>query len=603
MRRKVSVDKINNPKETIKRIWQYLKKYKVKMFFLVLAIILYVAFNALTTLILSPIIDDYIIPMIKEANASIYISGLIKQIIYLMVFTILTALMSYLEYKIVVNISQLAIRDMRKDLFHKLNILPIKYYDNNPHGKLMSSITNDLDNVMMALDNCIDRILMAILTIIVNFIVMLKISPKLTLISIISIPIYLIVSIFIMKLTKKQFTKQQESLSNLNAFIEEYISGEKVIKSFNKEKDTLNKFDKYNEDFKKTGFKAQAYGSIVMPIMSSLNSIVMVITYVFSGIMAIKGKISIGNITVFTKYARQFGQPINEIAQEATFLQSGLAGAERVFAIIDEEREFKDDLDKPDLKDVKGAIEFKNVSFGYDEDKLILKNINLKAKPGETIAIVGPTGAGKTTIINLLARFYDINQGEILIDGTNIKDVNIYSLRNTLGIVLQDTVLFSDTVSENIKFGKLDATKKEIVEAAKLANADSFINRLPEKYETILNEDTTNISVGQKQLLNIARVILNDPKILILDEATSNVDTRTEVKIQEAMNHLVKDRTSFIIAHRLSTIRNADKIIVINDGQIKEIGSHKELINKKGIYYKMYTGMFDENNNYGGIDE
>ncbi len=593
MPKKKTLEKPKNSKETIKRVWSYLKEYKIKLLLVFLFIILSIAFNTASSLMLTPIIDNYITPMIKDYS-SIYLIGLVKQLILLITFSLVASLSTYLQYKTMVKIAQNVVYDMRKDLFDRLVILPIKYFDTHPHGELMSRIINDIDNVAMCLNSSIDQIISAILNIIVTLIVMLTISPKLTLISIITVPVLFIVSIFIMKLTNKHFLKQQTSLGELNGYIEEYISGQKVVKAFNKEQDVKENFKKYNESLRKDGFKAQAYGSVVMPVMGSINHISTAIIAIVSGFMAIKGKITIGAITSFNKFAKQFTNPINEISQQVSVIQSGLAGAERVFEIIDEEIEFKESVNLPDLKDVKGNIEFKNVNFGYDETKLILKDINLKVKEGEMIALVGPTGAGKTTIINLLTRFYDTTSGEILIDGQNIKDVNYYSLRENLGIVLQDTVLFSDSVENNIKFGKLDADKKEIKEAAKLANADSFINRLKNKYDTQLNEDITDISIGQKQLLNIARVILNDPKILILDEATSNVDTRTELKINEAMKELLKGRTSFVIAHRLSTIREADRILVINDGKIVEQGNHNELLKQKGMYYNMYTGMFEE---------
>ncbi len=370
--------------------------------------------------------------------------------------------------------------------------------------------------------------------------------------------------------------------------------GQKVIKAFNKEEYVKDNFKQKNQTLRKEGFLAQAIAGIVMPTMGSLSNISTAITAIVAGIMAINGKISVGTIALYTRFSKEFSRPINEITNQFNVIQAGLAGAERCFEIMDEQPEFPDNIDKPEIGEIKGHVEFKNVCFGYDEDKMILKNVNIDAKPGQTIAIVGPTGAGKTTIINLLTRFYDVNSGEILIDGKNIKEVSKESLRNALGIVLQDTVMFNESVRENIRYGKLDATDEEISDAAKLANAHSFIKRLPQGYDTILSDGAGNISKGQAQLLNIARVILNNPQILILDEATSNVDTRMEVKIQEAMNKLLEGRTSFVIAHRLSTIRNADKIIVVNDGQIKEQGTHEELIAKKGIYYTMYTGIYEE---------
>lgn len=588
-----SLEKIKDAKSTIKRIVKYLKKYKFKFMLVLLFIVAYITFNTLISLMLTPIIDNYIIPLIKDSSNKVLLSGLFKQILIFLIFVICAALAQYFQYYTMVKIAAYTVRDMRRDLFDKLIVLPIKYYDTHHSGELMSRITNDLDNVSTCLNSSIDQIVCAVLNVIVTLIVMISISPKLTLISVITIPVLMIASIIIMKLTTKHFEKQQKSLGDLNGYIEEYISGQKVIKAFNKEKDVISDFDKYNLNLRRDGFKAQAYGSVIMPVMMSLNNISIAIICIVSGIMAIKGKISIGKITSFNKFSRQLSDPINEISQQMSIIQSALAGAERVFEIMDEKKEFEGLSCDKKLTNVKGKISFENVNFGYD-DKLVLKNFNLSVKPGETIAIVGPTGAGKTTIINLLTRFYDTNSGKILIDDKNIKDVSVHSLRNNLGIVLQDTVLFSMSVKDNLRFGKLNASDDEIVKACKYANADSFITKLPLKYDTILNEDVNNLSIGQKQLLNIARVILNNPKILILDEATSNVDTRTELKINEAMVRLMKGRTSFVIAHRLSTIRNADRIVVINDGRIIEIGNHSDLIKKHGVYFKMYTGMFEE---------
>lgn len=588
-----SLEKIKDAKSTIKRIVKYLKKYKFKFMLVLFFIVAYITFNTLISLMLTPIIDNYIIPLIKDSSNKVLLSGLFKQILIFLIFVICAALAQYFQYYTMVKIAAYTVRDMRRDLFDKLIVLPIKYYDTHHSGELMSRITNDLDNVSTCLNSSIDQIVCAVLNVIVTLIVMISISPKLTLISVITIPVLMIASIIIMKLTTKHFEKQQKSLGDLNGYIEEYISGQKVIKAFNKEKDVISDFDKYNLNLRRDGFKAQAYGSVIMPVMMSLNNISIAIICIVSGIMAIKGKISIGKITSFNKFSRQLSDPINEISQQMSIIQSALAGAERVFEIMDEKKEFEGLSCDKKLTNVKGKISFENVNFGYD-DKLVLKNFNLSVKPGETIAIVGPTGAGKTTIINLLTRFYDTNSGKILIDDKNIKDVSVYSLRNNLGIVLQDTVLFSMSVKDNLRFGKLNASDDEIVKACKYANADSFITKLPLKYDTILNEDVNNLSIGQKQLLNIARVILNNPKILILDEATSNVDTRTELKINEAMVRLMKGRTSFVIAHRLSTIRSADRIVVINDGRIVEIGNHSDLIKKRGVYFKMYTGMFEE---------
>ncbi len=590
----VNLDKAQNSKATIKRILSYLQGHKKTLFLVLLFIILYVICNIVSSIMLMPIIDDYIVPMFENPEDSSLKIAFIKILFAYITIVICTSLFSYLQSKLMIKASQTAVADMRKDLFSRIEKLPIHYFDTNATGELMSRIVNDIDNVSIALNTSVNQIISGVLMAASTLLTMLVISPTLALISILTLPVMLVVVQKIAKINKKQFIKSQESLAEVNSYIEEYVSGQKVIKAFNKENDVKANFKNKNENLRREGFLAQAVAGIVMPAMGSISNISTAITAIVSGILAIQGKISIGTIAVYTRFSKEFSRPINEITNQFNVIQAGIAGAERCFQIIDEEPEFPDNIGKPDLTNVKGNVEIKNVSFGYEEGKPVLKNINIEAKPGEMIAIVGPTGAGKTTIINLLTRFYDINQGEILIDGKNIKEISKESLREVLGIVLQDTVMFNETVRENIRFGKLDATEEEIVEAAKLANADSFIKRLPHGYDTILSDDAGNISKGQAQLLNIARVILNNPQILVLDEATSNVDTRMEVKIQQAMNKLLEGRTSFVIAHRLSTIRNADKIIVVNDGQIKEQGTHEELIKKRGIYYTMYTGIFEE---------
>lgn len=590
----VNLDKAQNSKATIKRIMTYLEGHKKTLIMVLVFIILYVALNTISSVMLMPIIDDYIVPMIQDPeNGALKIAFIKIMIVYLLV-VVFTILFSYLQSKLMIKTAQVAVADMRKDLFAKLQKLPIKYFDTHPKGELMSRIVNDIDNVSTALNTSVNQIISGVLMVITTLVTMIVISPTLAMISILTLPIMLFVVSKIAILNKKQFIKSQESLAEVNSYIEEYVSGQKVIKAFNKEKDISKNFAEKNETLRKEGFLAQAVAGIVMPAMGSISNISTAITAIVAGLLAIAGKISIGTIALYTRFSKEFSRPINEITNQFNVIQAGIAGAERCFQIIDEEPEFPENVGKPALTDVKGHVELKHVYFGYEEDKPILKDVNIEAKPGETIAIVGPTGAGKTTIINLLTRFYDVNSGEILIDGKNIKDVSKESLREVLGIVLQDTVMFGESVKENIRFGKLDATDEEIIEAAKLANAHSFIKRLPHGYDTILSDDAGNISKGQAQLLNIARVILNNPEILILDEATSNVDTRMEVKIQEAMNKLLEGRTSFVIAHRLSTIRNADKIIVVNEGEIKEQGIHEELIAKKGIYYTMYTGIFEE---------
>jgi len=587
-------EKPKDTKKTVKRLWEYLKQSKALLVTAIILVVLAAIVDMASIYVLAPIIDDYIMPMVQNNGASEYTYGLLTMIGIFMSLCLVYTICSYISSKIMVKVSQNTVMTMRNELVEKIEKLPIKYFDTHPHGELMSRITNDMDNLSNTLNTSITQIISGFCTLILALVAMLSINVILSIVSILIIPTIAIVVVKISKITRRQFIKQQECLAAVNGYVEEYISGQKVIKAFNKEEDIIDGFEQVNEMLKKEGFKAQFTSGAVMPISGAINQMGTAITMILSGILAIKGKISIGNIISFNKFSSHFGRPINEIANQFNVIQSGLAGAERMFNIIDEKEEYPDNANKPELKNVKGHVEFKNVSFGYDENKLVIKNFNLEAKPGETIALVGPTGAGKTTIINLLTRFYDVTKGEILIDGKNIKDLDKYSLRDALGIVLQDTVMFSESVKENIRYGKLEATDEEIKEAAKLANAHQFIKRLPQGYDTVLAEDGGNISVGQRQLLNISRVILNNPDILILDEATSNVDTRTEVHVQDAMNKLLKGRTSFVIAHRLSTIHNADKIVVINHGEIVEQGSHEELIKNKGMYYTMYTGMFDE---------
>ena len=587
-------EKPKNAKKTVKRLCGYLKKSKFKLILVVVILVMASIADMASIYILAPIIDNCILPMVNAGGESIYVIGLAKMIGMFLILDVLYVILSYTANKIMIKVSQDTVMTMRNELVEKIEKLPIKYFDTHPHGELMSRITNDMDNLSITLNSSVTQIISGALMLILALIAMFSINVTLSIISIVIIPIISIVVMKISKITRKQFIKQQECLAEVNGYIEEYISGQKVIKAFNKEQDIIDNFDKVNEKLKKEGFKAQFTSGAVMPISGAINQIGTAVIMVLAGIFAIKGRMSVGNIVSFYKFSSHFGRPINEIANQLNVIQSGLAGAERMFNIMDEEEEYPDNINKLKLEKVKGHVEFKNVSFGYNDDKLIIKDFNLDVKPGETIALVGQTGAGKTTIINLLTRFYDVNCGEILIDGINIKEIDKYSLREKLGIVLQDTVMFSETVKENIRYGKLDATDDEIIEASKTSNAHQFIKRLPKGYDTVLAEDGSNISQGQRQLLNISRVVLNNPEILILDEATSNVDTRTEAHVQDAMSRLLKGRTSFVIAHRLSTIHNADKIVVINDGKIVEQGTHDELINNKGMYYNMYTGMFEE---------
>lgn len=591
----VNLDKAKDAKGTLKRLMKYLENQKKWLVLVVIFIILYVLANLGTSILLQPIIDNYITPIIENpGDESLKISFFRMMIIYIVV-ALSAAIFSYLQSRIMITVAQKVVKEMRKDLFAKIQKMPIRYFDIHPYGELMSRIVNDIDNISIALNTSINQMISGLLTLIGTLIAMIVISPILAVINLLALPVMLFVVSKIAKINRNQFIKQQQALAEVNAYIEEYVSGQKVVKAFNKEEDIKDNFNIKNEVLRREGFKAQAIAGTIMPAMGNISNISTAITAVVSGILCINGKISIGTIALYTKFSKEYSRPITEVSNQFNVIQAGLAGAERVFQIIDEKVEFPDNIGKSEVGEIKGLVEFKHVSYQYDNnDKPTLKDIDLVAQPGQTIAIVGPTGAGKTTIINLLTRFYDVTTGEILIDGVNVKDVNKESLRDSLGIVLQDTVLFNETVRENIRYGKLDATDEEIEAAAKLANAHSFIKRLPKGYDTILAEDASNISKGQAQLLNIARVILNNPQILVLDEATSNVDTRMEVKIQEAMKTLLKGRTSFVIAHRLSTIVNADKIVVIDAGTVKEQGTHEELIKLRGMYYRMYTGIGEE---------
>ena len=590
----VNLDKAKDSKATIKRLITYLDKSKSILAIVLVLVIAYVILNISQSLILQPIIDDYITPLLQNPANQEYKIGCIRMILILFVICIATAMCSWGQSKLMIKVSQKVVKQMRDDVFEKIQKLPIKYFDTHPHGELMSRITNDIDNISVALNTSINQLISGFLTVVIILFILFIINPILATVSLLSLPIMLFVVSKIAKYNKVQFIKQQEALAEVNGYIQEYISGQKVIKAFNREEVVKIEFNERNENLKKNGFMAQTVAGMIMPIMGNISNISTAITTVLAGIFCINGKISLGTITIFSKFSKEYSRPITEIANQFNVIQAGIAGAERIFEILDETEEYPENIGKPEIGEIKGHVEFKDVYFGYSEDKSILKDVNIDAKPGETIALVGPTGAGKTTTINLLARFYDVTKGQILIDGKDIREVEKDSLRESLGIVLQDTVLFSGTVKENIRYGKLDATDEEVIEAAKLADAHGFIKRLPHGYDTIISEDAGNISKGQAQLINIARVILNNPQILVLDEATSNVDTRMEVKIQKAMNKLLEGRTSFVIAHRLSTIVNSDKILVVNDGKIIEQGSHNELIEKKGVYYKMYTGIFEE---------
>ncbi|HCT65031.1 MAG TPA: multidrug ABC transporter ATP-binding protein [Lachnospiraceae bacterium] len=577
--------KAKDIKGTTKRLLKYLGKHKIKLVIICVLVIISTLMTTIATRIMGIAIDE----LIGKGN----ISELIKICLVLVVLYVLASVFTWLQSVTMINIAQQTVVEIRKEVFDKLQRLPLKYFDTNAHGDVMSRVTNDVDNISSTLNQSISQVFSSVLTVLFTAVAMLLLSPVLTLISILIIPVMIGLTKFITEKSRKHFSMRQKKLGKLNGYIEEVISGQKVVKVFNREKKEIEGFKVINRDLLSSGIKAEIYSGIIGPLSMSLNSISYALIAGAGGLMMVLGlPMSLGTISAFLSYSKQFTRPLNEIANLYSAIMSALAGAERVFDVLDEKEELADVSNAYNLKKVEGTVIFEHVDFSYEEGNPILKDINLYAKPGQTIALVGPTGAGKTTIINLLTRFYDIQDGSITIDGHNIKDIQRDSLRAALGIVLQDTYLFTGTIEENIRYGKLDATFEEIKEASKLANAHEFVKRLPEGYNTVLTDGGGNLSQGQRQMLSIARAILSDPSILILDEATSSVDTRTEMKIQEAMHNLMKGRTNFVIAHRLSTIKDADLIAVINDGNIVERGNHQQLLEKKGFYYKLYMSQF-----------
>ncbi|NSW89177.1 MAG: ABC transporter ATP-binding protein [Firmicutes bacterium] len=576
---------------TLKRLLKYLNRRKAK---LILVIIM-----ALTSSVLSlvgPYLTGVAIDTIKGGIGSVDFKKLANIIFIMVVFYGLSALMTWLQTFVMADISQNTVKELRKDLFEKLQTLPVSFFDTRTHGEIMSRLTNDIETISNTLMQSAVHMVSSLITVVGAFIMMLVLSPLLTIISLIVMPLGMALTFKIAEKTRKLFVTQQKELGEINGYIEEIVSGQRVVKAFTREKKAVLEFGNINIRLKEAGIKAQIFSGIIPPLMNVLNQLSFALVAGAGGWLVIKQVITVGVIASFITYSKYFSRPVNEIANQFNTIQSALAGAERVFEIMDQAPEVNTNNaeEKIDIENVKGEVIFDNVSFSYKKDVPILKNINIKAWPGQSIALVGPTGAGKTTIVNLLMRFYDVNEGSILIDGVDIRKYELERLRKSLGMVLQDTYLFSGTVRENIRYGRLDATDEEVEEAARLANAHSFIHRLPDGYDTMITEGGANLSQGQRQLITIARAILADPAILILDEATSSVDTMTEMKIQEAMLSLMKGRTSFVIAHRLSTIRAADQILVINNGEIIERGTHDGLMEAKGFYYNLYMSQFRE---------
>lgn len=617
--------KPKNLKITIKRLAKYLEKHKLLLFLVMLFVLLSTLGNVAGTYMLEPIIDDYITPLIGTNPSGADFLPLIKMLAFMACIYAVASLSSFAYRRIMLYVSQKTLNEIRGDLFNHMEDLSLKYFDTHTHGELMSRYTNDADTLREALSNGVVQLFSSTVSVVSTFIMMLVISPILT----IFIVLMLIVMLFCVKKiggkSAKYFKKQQNALGAANGYIEELIEGQKVVKVFCHEKEAEAEFNVLNEDLRHVATKANTYASVIMPIMGNLSYVNYAVTTTAGAFLVIGGMLKVGSVAAFLQYTRSFSQPITQISQQFNTLISAIAGAERIFEVLDEKPEVDDgyvtlvncnvdengNITESEKRTgtwawkhphsdgtltytlLKGDVRFHNVVFSYDGKKTVLNNISLYARPGEKIAFVGSTGAGKTTITNLINRFYDVEEGKITYDGINVKKIKKSDLRRSLAMVLQDTHLFTGTVRENIAYGNFDASEEEIENAAKLANADSFIKRLPHGYDTMLTSDGANLSQGQRQLLAIARAAVADPPVLILDEATSSIDTRTEELIEKGMDKLMHGRTVFVIAHRLSTVRNSDAIMVLEHGEIIERGSHDELLQQKGKYYQLYTGQFE----------
>ncbi|MDR3716421.1 MAG: ABC transporter ATP-binding protein [Puia sp.] len=581
----VSVEKPQEAGKTIRRLWGYLRRQGALLALVLLMVLLNTGANLTCSYLLRPIINDTILPR--------DLAGLVKMVLLLLGIYCAGSVAAILQARWMVVVAQRTVSGLRTDLFAHLQSLPIRFFDRQNHGDLMSRFTNDMDNVSETLNDSITQLFSSSITLAGTFILMCWISPLLTLITLVVVPLMLWLASRIIRKSKRFFLGQQNALGTVNGYIEEMISGLKVVKVFCHEEEVVREFETLNEDLREKSTKAQLYSGIMMPVMQNMNTINFALTATVGGLLSVFRGLDIGGLAAFLQYARQFARPVNEISNQFNSLQAALAGAERIFRIMDELPEPADADQAIVLGPIRGEVSFEHVNFGYTDGQTILNDLSLAAKPGQKIALVGSTGAGKTTIMNLLPRFYDIRSGRILLDGIDIRNIRRDSLRRSMAIVLQDTHLFTGTVMENIRYGRLDASDEDVIAAATLANAHSFIRRLPKGYQTVLEGDGNNLSQGQRQLLNIARAAVAKPAVLILDEATSSIDTRTEIAIQAGMDRLMAGRTSFVIAHRLSTVRNADEILVLEKGEIIERGTHAELLRMQGSYYALYRGQFD----------
>ena len=579
--------KPKNLKPTISKLLHYVGMYKGRLIFALVCMLLSTGASLAGSYVLRPVING-LVDSTKTVGQRM--TNLVITLCVMVAIYVVGVVFTYLQQRIMISVSQGAIERIRNDLFDKVQTLPVRFYDNNPTGEVMSRFTNDVDNIGQMLDGAIVSLISGSITLVGTFVMMVYTNIWLTLITVVFTPIFIFGGQAIARASRKYYSAQQAALGAVNGYIEESVTGQKVIKVFNHEGVCEEEFGLLNEDLRDKQVGAQFWGGVMGPILGNTSQISYALTAGIGGVLCLLKKFDLGGLTVFVQFARHFSMPINNISQQTATIFSALAGAERVFSILDLDPETPDAIDAHTAEGMKGHVELKNVTFGYNPDKVILKNISLYAKPGQKIAFVGSTGAGKTTVTNLLNRFYDIQDGEILIDGIDIRNYKRDELRKNIAMVLQDTHLFSGTIRENIRYGRLDATDDEVVAAAKTASAHSFIMRLENGYDTVIDGDGANLSQGQRQLLNIARAALSKAPILVLDEATSSVDTRTERHIEHGMDRLMKERTTFVIAHRLSTVRNSNAIMVLEQGEIIERGDHDDLLAQQGRYYELYTG-------------
>ena len=593
-------EKPKNMKKTLSRLLKYIVTNKFMIIMLVASVIISALLNLAGPSIqgealkfLTPSTDEGgKLIILEDGTAKVDFAGMARLLVLLGAVYLLSSLFTYIQGHISAKLSQKTVYRMRGDLFRKIEKLPIKYIDNHPHGDIMSRMTNDIENISNTVSNSVTSLISGIITIIGAFSLMLYHSWQMTLVALVTIPLTVLVTTKLTKYVRRYFMRQQQLLGAINSQVEESVTGYKTVVAFGHENEIKDEFNRTGDELRTAGIKAEIFGGVMGPLMNIIGNVGFLLIVICGALFTMKGLIGITTIYVFIQYSKQFTRPINEVANQYTSILNAITGAERVFEITDQNDETDEGKKVLLPADIKGNISFRNICFSYVQSEPVLKNFNLEISSGQKIAIVGKTGSGKTTIINLLTRFYETDSGKILLDGTDIREITKASLRKNIAIVLQDTVLFSDTVGANIRYGRPEASEAETEAAAKAAKAHDFITRMPEGYDTVLDESGGNISQGQKQLLTIARAILADPKILILDEATSSVDTRTEMDIQSAMINLMQGRTTLIIAHRLSTIRDADKIIVLDDGRIVEAGNHNELIAAEGVYYGLYMSQF-----------